>query len=159
VAALADCAWFQTVSPLIIWYVPSLRYTRGLGWRMHCGVEVTESSTNKQHHLRLSTAIWQQNDSGIPRGTTLINKTELSLSFSGSIEPIPPYTVAFARDTVTSHTTHALHCPYVPNLGGQISSTYKPSEPPQCSLALSFIQHLGTLLSPGMIIYMASNGI
>ena len=35
-------------------YVPSLRYTRGLGWRMHsvhCGVEVTETSTNKQHHL------------------------------------------------------------------------------------------------------------
>ena len=29
-----------------------LRYTRGLGWRMHCGVEVTESSTNKQHHLK-----------------------------------------------------------------------------------------------------------
>ena len=27
-----------------------LRYTRGLGWRMHCGAEVTESSTNKQHH-------------------------------------------------------------------------------------------------------------
>ena len=27
------------------------RYTRGLGWRMHCGAEVTESSTNKQHHL------------------------------------------------------------------------------------------------------------
>jgi hypothetical protein len=27
-----------------------LRYTRGLGWRIHCGVEVTESSTNKQHH-------------------------------------------------------------------------------------------------------------
>ncbi len=26
-----------------------LKYTRGLGWRMHCGVEVTESSTNKQH--------------------------------------------------------------------------------------------------------------
>jgi hypothetical protein len=35
----------------LVWYVPSLRYTRGLGWRMHCGVEVTESSTNKQHHL------------------------------------------------------------------------------------------------------------
>ena len=33
------------------WYVPSLRYTRGLGWRMHCGVKVTESSTNKQHHI------------------------------------------------------------------------------------------------------------
>jgi hypothetical protein len=30
-------------------YVPSLRYTRGLGWRIHCGEEVTESSTNKQH--------------------------------------------------------------------------------------------------------------
>ena len=34
----------------LVWYVPSLRYTRGLGWCMHCGVEVTESSTNKQHH-------------------------------------------------------------------------------------------------------------
>ena len=22
---------------------------RGFGWRIHCGVEVTESSTNKQH--------------------------------------------------------------------------------------------------------------
>ncbi len=37
----------------LVWYVPSLRYTRGLGWRMHCGVEVTKSSTNKQHHLSL----------------------------------------------------------------------------------------------------------
>jgi hypothetical protein len=35
----------------LVWYVPSLRYTRGLGWRMHCGAEVTESSTNKQHHI------------------------------------------------------------------------------------------------------------
>ena len=26
-------------------------HSRGLGWRMHLGVEVTESSTNKQHHL------------------------------------------------------------------------------------------------------------
>jgi hypothetical protein len=34
----------------LVWYVPSLRYTRGLGWCIHCGVEVTESSTNKQHH-------------------------------------------------------------------------------------------------------------
>ena len=31
------------------------RYTRCLGWRMHCGAEVTESSTNKQHHLLLQT--------------------------------------------------------------------------------------------------------
>jgi hypothetical protein len=35
----------------LVWYVPSLRYTRGLGWRIHCDLEVTESSTNKQHHL------------------------------------------------------------------------------------------------------------
>jgi hypothetical protein len=33
----------------LVWYVHSSRYTRGLGWRIHCGVEVTESSTNKQH--------------------------------------------------------------------------------------------------------------
>jgi len=26
----------------LVWYVPSLRYTRGLGWRMHCGAEVTK---------------------------------------------------------------------------------------------------------------------
>jgi hypothetical protein len=32
----------------LVWYVPYIRYTRGLGWRIHCGVEVTESSTNKQ---------------------------------------------------------------------------------------------------------------
>jgi hypothetical protein len=37
-----SCARFKT------------RYTRGLGWRMHCGVVVTESSTNKQHHLSLT---------------------------------------------------------------------------------------------------------
>ena len=30
----------------LAWYVPFLRYIRGLGWRMHCGVEITESSTN-----------------------------------------------------------------------------------------------------------------
>ena len=35
----------------LLWYVPSLMYTRGLGWRMHCGEEVTESSTNKRHHI------------------------------------------------------------------------------------------------------------
>jgi hypothetical protein len=41
------------IGPLnsLVWYVPSLRYTRGLGWRMHYSAEVTESSTNKQHHL------------------------------------------------------------------------------------------------------------
>jgi hypothetical protein len=31
----------------LVWYVPSLRYTRGLGWRMHCGVEVIGGSTLK----------------------------------------------------------------------------------------------------------------
>ncbi len=35
----------------LVWYVPSLRYTHDLGLRMHCGVEATESNTNKQHHL------------------------------------------------------------------------------------------------------------
>jgi hypothetical protein len=30
---------------------PEMRTSRGLGWRIHCGVEVTESSTNKQHTL------------------------------------------------------------------------------------------------------------
>jgi hypothetical protein len=33
----------------LVWYVPSLRYTHILGWCIHCCVEVTESSTNKQH--------------------------------------------------------------------------------------------------------------
>ena len=28
--------------------------SRGFGWRIHCGVEVTESSTNIQHSLSLS---------------------------------------------------------------------------------------------------------
>ena len=28
-------------------------FSRGFGRRMHLGVEVTESSTNKQHHLRV----------------------------------------------------------------------------------------------------------
>ncbi len=27
--------------------------SRGFSWRIHCGVEVTESSTNKQHTLSL----------------------------------------------------------------------------------------------------------
>ena len=43
----------------LVWYVPSLRYTRGLGWRIYYGVEVTESSTNKQqitHSLSCSAA-------------------------------------------------------------------------------------------------------
>jgi hypothetical protein len=30
------------------------RFSRGFGRRMHLGVEVTESSTNKQHHLSVS---------------------------------------------------------------------------------------------------------
>ena len=37
---------------VLILYVPFLRYTRRLGWRIHCGVEVTESSTNKQHIIK-----------------------------------------------------------------------------------------------------------
>jgi len=41
----------------LVWYVPFLRYTRGLGWRIHCGVEVTESSTNTQHTIDLSLSL------------------------------------------------------------------------------------------------------
>jgi hypothetical protein len=37
---------------VLLMYEPSLMYTRGLGWRIHCGVEVTESSTNKQHMIK-----------------------------------------------------------------------------------------------------------
>jgi hypothetical protein len=33
----------------LLWYVPSQRHARGLDWRIHCGVEATESNTNKQH--------------------------------------------------------------------------------------------------------------
>jgi hypothetical protein len=29
----------------------------GFGWRIHCGVEVTESSTNKQHTLCVQKAV------------------------------------------------------------------------------------------------------
>ncbi len=29
-------------------------YVQGLGWRMHCGAEVTESSINKHHHLSVA---------------------------------------------------------------------------------------------------------
>ena len=37
----------------LVWYVPSFRYTHDLGWRIHYGVKVTESSTNKQHIIIL----------------------------------------------------------------------------------------------------------
>jgi hypothetical protein len=42
-------SWMAGPLNSLVWYVPSLRYTRGLGWRIHCGVEVTESRINKQH--------------------------------------------------------------------------------------------------------------
>ena len=32
--------------------------SRGLGWWMHLGVEVTELSTNKQHHLKKAEKDW-----------------------------------------------------------------------------------------------------
>jgi len=43
----------------------------GLGWRMHCGAEVTESSTNKQQHHHLI-------------------KLSLSFSLSPPLTPPPP---------------------------------------------------------------------
>ena len=56
---------------VIFWYEPSPIFwifsdlttkgltfqLRGLGWRTHCGVEVTELSTNKQHTLFLQEQI------------------------------------------------------------------------------------------------------
>jgi hypothetical protein len=35
----------------LVWYVPSGRYTHGLGWRIHWGLEVTE-----HHHHRTTQA-------------------------------------------------------------------------------------------------------
>jgi hypothetical protein len=58
----------KRVGPLnsLVWYVPSLRYTRGQGWRIRCGVEVAESSTNKQNIIsilsrlpRIKRATWK----------------------------------------------------------------------------------------------------
>ena len=49
-AKLPDNYYFGPLN-ILVWYVPSLRYTHGLDCHMHCGVEVSESSTNKQHHL------------------------------------------------------------------------------------------------------------
>ena len=46
-----------------------MRYTRGLVWRMHCGAEVTESDTNKQHHhlkSRVSKAAMQAGRARLP---------------------------------------------------------------------------------------------
>jgi hypothetical protein len=52
----------------LVWYVPSLRYTRGLGWRIHCGVEVTESSTNKQNIIITGrNAMWHSHQTNGPR--------------------------------------------------------------------------------------------
>jgi hypothetical protein len=58
-----DLLLFLQKQNLNIWYVPFLRYTRGLGWRMHCGVEVTESSTNKQQHLQTASDLTGKKDS------------------------------------------------------------------------------------------------
>jgi hypothetical protein len=39
--------------------VRTLRNTHCLGWSMHCSAEVTESSTNKQHHLSRLCPAWK----------------------------------------------------------------------------------------------------
>ena len=56
--SLCLCAVCGCVCVYLSLVVPSLRYTRGLGWRMHCGAEVTESSTNKQHHISERVVYW-----------------------------------------------------------------------------------------------------
>jgi len=43
----------------LVWYVPSLS-SLSLGWRIHCGANVTESSTNKQHHLSMRVRVFAE---------------------------------------------------------------------------------------------------
>jgi hypothetical protein len=47
---------------------------------MHCGAEVTESSTNKQHHISQIQDIRTTNQS-----TTIINNSVYDGSFSGEL--------------------------------------------------------------------------
>jgi hypothetical protein len=47
--------------------------SRGFGWRIHCGVEVTESSTNKQHSLSLSALDPRQRPTD--RGSGLLSRS------------------------------------------------------------------------------------
>jgi hypothetical protein len=82
----------------LVWYVPSLRYTRGLGWRMHCGAEVTESSTNKQHHLSLLALRCYFCACVLP----------LSPSLASCFSPSPP-----PLSPVTSHTLARSLAPYL----------------------------------------------
>jgi hypothetical protein len=46
--------------------------SRGFGWRIHCGVEVTESSTNKQHTLSYPNRIQMKDCSFMPVATLLV---------------------------------------------------------------------------------------
>jgi hypothetical protein len=82
----------------------------------------------------------------LPFVTTCINASISSLYYTLA-------TVAFARVTVASHkllhTTHAQHCPCVPDLELPLS-TYKPSEPP-CRVSTERTKVLrGSGLVPGL---------
>ena len=42
----------RAATPATPWYAPSSRNTCGLGWRIQCGVEVTESGNNEQNIIK-----------------------------------------------------------------------------------------------------------
>ena len=82
----------------LVWYIPSLRYTLGLGWRMHCGVEVTESSTNKQHHL------WREDRCPVVSKHPLHSRAAAKMSPHILISPEPVLTAhAPSQPAVGSH--------------------------------------------------------
>ena len=87
-------------SGVLVWYEPSLRYTRGLGGRIHCGVQVTESSTNKQHHL------WREDRCPVVSKQPLHSRAAAKMSqhISISLEPV-------LTNHAPSQTAAGSHCP------------------------------------------------
>jgi len=49
--------WIPAAAVEAAWLCASCTKPRGFGWRIHCGVEVTESSTNKQHTHSLKSVL------------------------------------------------------------------------------------------------------
>ena len=115
----------------LVWYVPSLRYTLGLGWRMHCGVEVTESSTNKQHHL------WREDRCLVVSKQPLHSRAAAKMSQHISISPEPVLT-----NHTPSQTAAGSHCPAredsAPHCGTELSRMVLSSPGPLCTPPPSF---------------------
>ena len=88
--------------PLTRWLSHFTR-SRGFGRRMHLGVEVTESSTNKQHHLsRLCLPSQQQTDHRRPFNSPRLLR-RFRFAPPGSCEPsaCPSRTQSHAEQTLT----------------------------------------------------------